>query len=215
MTSIYTPDERFLLDAWFHSAPIDDRIDALLNASGFADDCEFYTRLDAWVGAFAVAEIQARLPNFGVCYGDGTVVLTRKLRASRKRRVTGLVRHLFTINWADSGPGYSWPGAYNLVWIPEFDQFVLAYSTDSPELLGYCDFALGHFDAAVDWREASKAILVQDWHVAFEGFDQAPWAYLFDTGLVSSEEALAWRAEAWRGHEEIKEPKEELLEPSA
>ena len=54
---IFSADERTLLEAWFGSAPIDAHIDALLTAAGFDHDCQHYTRLDAWVGAFAVAEI--------------------------------------------------------------------------------------------------------------------------------------------------------------
>ena len=104
MSTIYAPEERHLLEAWLRSAPIDGEIDSYLNANAFDHDCEPYSRLDAWVGAFAVAEIQKRLPNCGICRSDG-VVLTRKYRPTSKRKATGLPRHLFTINWADSAPG--------------------------------------------------------------------------------------------------------------
>jgi len=43
---------------------------------------------------------------------------------------------LFQINWADSGPGLSWPADYNLVWVPSFARFVLTYSADSPDAFG-------------------------------------------------------------------------------
>ena len=66
---IFSADERTLLEAWFHSAPINGHLDTLLRAAGFDHDCEPYTRLDAWVGAFAVAEIQGQLPNCGICNG--------------------------------------------------------------------------------------------------------------------------------------------------
>ena len=38
---------------------------------------------------------------------------------------------------------------------------------------------------------------------------RAPWAYLFDSGVVPEAEAMAWRAEAWAGHEEIEAKEEE------
>jgi hypothetical protein len=53
------------------------------------------------------------------------------------------------INWADSGPGLSWPADYNLVWLPTYDRFVLTYSADSPDAFGYCDFALGTVAAEI------------------------------------------------------------------
>ena len=53
-----------------------------LDASGFDHDCEPYTRLDAWVGAFAVSEIQEELPNCGSCDGRGET-LTRTYREGK------------------------------------------------------------------------------------------------------------------------------------
>lgn len=198
--SIFVPNEQALLDAWFRSAPIDGRLDELLKADGFEDECDPYTRLDAWVGAFAVAEIQARLPNAGICSGP-QVTLTRTLREVKERTVSGLTRHLFTINWADSAPGISWPVAYTLVWVPLFDHFVVAASADGGDAFGYPDFAIGRFPARGSWLEAVKDIIVRDWRAQYDGWNQAPWAYLFDTDNVSEADALKWRAEAWLGTE--------------
>jgi hypothetical protein len=82
---------------------------------------------------------------------------------------------------------------------------VVTYSADSPDALGYCDFALGSFEhgaAVSENRARARAIIVGDWRRQFEGYDQAPWAYLVRAGDVSEAEAMAWRAEAWAGHEE-------------
>ena len=212
-SSIYSPDEQALIEAWLRSDGIDGQIDNLLIAAGFEANCDPYTRLDAWVGAFAVAEIQSRLPNCGICREDG-VILTRKFREVPDRKVTGMIRHLFTINWADSAPGISWPVAYNLVWLPGFDRFVVTASADGTDMFGYCDFALGHFGADEDWRQAAKEILQGDWRGAYESWDQAPWAYLFDSGVVPEAEAMAWRAEAWAGHADFEVEDEELDDDS-
>jgi hypothetical protein len=164
----------------------------LLEEWGFDHDpCEAYTRLDAWVGAFAVRDIQERLPNCGISRDHG-VVLTRPIVKNRRsKRVASAVRFLFGINWADSAPGLSWPADYHLTWLPGFDRWVLTYSADSPDAMGYCDFALGAFGADDDWREAVREILVADWRFQFAEWDQAPWAYVWRPGLVTEREALA------------------------
>ena len=201
---IYSPDERRLLEAWFDGRSLSPADADLLAAWGFDHDpCEAYTRLDAWVGAFAVKDIQERLPNCGICRDDG-VILTRPIvKGRRSKRVAGAVRFLFEINWADSAPGFSWPADYHLVWLPGFDRWILSYSADSPDAMGYCDFALGWAGPDDDWREAVKQILMDDWRFQFNEWNQGPWAYVWRPGLITDEEAMAWRAEAWRGHEDI------------
>ena len=154
VTEIYTPEERRLLEAWFEGKSLSLEDEGLLAEWGFDHDaCEAYTRLDAWVGAFAVRDIQERLPNCGICREDG-VILTRPIEKKRRsKKVAFAVRFLFRINWANSGPGFSWPADYHLVWLPGFDRWVLTYSADSPDAMGYCDFALGAFGAEQAWRK--------------------------------------------------------------
>lgn len=203
---LYSADERRLLDAWFSGAALSPDEERLLREQGFDHECcGAYTHLDAWVGAFAVKDIQERLPNCGISWSDGSIELTRPIRRERPRKVTGLSRFLFRINWADSGPGISWPADYHLVWLPGYERFVLTYSADSPEAMGYCDFALGSVGPDEDWREAVRQMLVKDWRQQFNAWDQWPWAQLWSTGVVTEEEAFAWRTEAWRGHESIVE----------
>jgi hypothetical protein len=200
---LYTADERRLLEAWFEDRALSIEDEALLAEQGFDHDCQPYTRLDAWVGAFAVRDIQERLPNCGICREDG-VILTRPIQKNRRsKKVAGAVRFLFRINWADSAPGLSWPADYHLVWLPGFERWVLTYSADSPDAMGYCDFALGAFGPDADWRETVREILVNDWRAQFDGWNQGPWAYVWGEGLVKEEEAMAWRAEAWEGHEDF------------
>jgi hypothetical protein len=200
---IYSPDEQRLLEAWFQSRSLSLEDEALLELLGFDHDpCEAYTRLDAWVGAFAVRDIQARLPNCGIGRSDGGYVLTRPIVKSRRsKKVASAVRFLFRINWANSGPGFSWPADYHLMWLAGFERWVLCYSADSPDAMGYCDFALGAFGAECDWRESVREILVEDWRFQWSEWGQSPWEELWDTGLVTEEEAMAWRKEAWEGHE--------------
>jgi len=201
---IYTPDERRLLEAWFAGKPLSYANGNLLAELGFDRECcSAYTRLDAWVGAFAVRDIQERLPNCGICRDDG-VILTRPIvKGRRSKGVAFAARFLFEINWADSAPGLSWPADYHLIWLPGFDRWALVYSADSPDAMGYCDFALGAIGQNDDWREGVKQILVDDWRFQFNEWNQEPWAYIWRPGLVTEEEAMAWRSEAWQGHEDI------------
>jgi hypothetical protein len=156
MTVSHVADERRLLDAWVTGRGFAPEDEDPLRARGFDQDYgKTYTRLNAWVGAFAVKDIQERLPNCAIRGSDG--------------------------------------------------RFVLTCRADSPEAMGYCDFALGSVGPDEDWREAARQILVNNWRDQFEGWGQWPWVQLWGTGLVTAEEAFAWRAEAWRGHESIVE----------
>jgi len=149
---IYARDERRLLEAWFAGNAISSEDEELLATWGFDHDpCEAYTRLDAWVSAFAVRDIQERLPNCGIRRDDG-VVLTRPIHRDRRpRKVAGAI-----------GP----------------DE---------------------------DWREAVRRVLVDDCRFQFLEWDQSPWACVWRAGLVTTKEAMAWRREAWEGHEEFAE----------
>lgn len=202
---LYSPNEQALLEAWFAGRQPTLAQETWLAQQGFEDQpCEPYTRLDAWVGAFAVRDIQERLPNTGIVSED-SVILTRPINRNRRsKKVAGAARFLFQINWADTAPGYSWPVDFHLVWLPEFDRWLLIDSADSPDARGYCDFALGSIGPEEDWRAAVRGILVDDWRYQFNQWDQAPWAYVWRPGLVTTDEAMAWRAEAWAGHDEYR-----------
>ena len=209
LEAMYAPEEIVLLDTWLAgrggSLPPD--VAALLDRIGYGfEPGDLYTRLDAWVGAFATRDVQGRLPNWGVAYADGSVETTRTIdQRRRSRRVASCNRLLFEINWADSGPGMSWPAQYRLGWLPGFDRHVVTCSADTAEVLGYCDFALGSFPHVSDVagrRARARAIIVADWRIQYERYDQGPWAYLFQAGEVGEDEAMQWRAEAWGSGEE-------------
>jgi hypothetical protein len=195
----FLPDEHQLLRAWFNRSRITPKIDQILLDSGFDQYCEPYTRLSAAIGAIVVRDIQRQLPNFGVGLPDGGIALTRKIRPTPAQSARLTPQHLFTVNWADTAPGISWPVAYHACWLPTFGRFVVTSSADSPEAFGYCDFALGHFGHDDDWRESVKAILVADWQAQAEKRGQGPWAYVFEAGVLPEDTANAWKEEVWSG----------------
>lgn len=70
-----------------------------------------------------------------------------------------LPQYLFTLNWADSGPGFSWPGAYYTTWVPSYERFVVTYSADSPEVWGYADIAIGQFGVKEALKDGSHRLI--------------------------------------------------------
>lgn len=152
------------------------------------------------VARIALSTVEGRLPQWGCSDANGKIFLARSYPESptfTERGIVSLSQHLFEINWADSGPGYSWPEAYYATYLPYYDVFVVTGSADSPEMWGYCDRSLGFFSPDKDIKERSREIIQADWREQYQGWDQQHWAYLFNTGLVSEEEAYKWAASIW------------------
>lgn len=139
--------------------------------------------------------IQKRLPQWALVSGD-TVVLGRETTPKRPRRVDLLPQLLFEINWADSGPGYSWPELYSVAYVPVYDVYVVTASNDSTDAYGYTDRALGWFEAPTPVAEGAKAIIVGNWKEVSE-FLEERWQSLWETGLIDAETVYAWAEEVW------------------
>jgi len=146
--------------------------------------------------------IQGILPQWAMVRDD-TVTLARQINERMANRTIELLpRDLFTINWADSGPGFSWPIAYFATYVPLYDVYIVTASADSPDAFNVCDVALGHFKASEDIVEASLQIIKKDWSSQYQGWDQQRWAYLFDWNLVSNEKAHEAADEVWNEEDE-------------
>jgi hypothetical protein len=152
------------------------------------------------VAAIALEVVQQRLPQWGPVYKDGELVYARKLRRTPARRVVVAPRHLFTINWADSGPGFPWPEAYHATFIPGFERYIVTASRDSDDLYGCCDHAIGWFDA----KESAKAI-VRAWWAMRRDYEQEPWVDLLNAGSIGKAEAYALCKTVWPEEEESEE----------
>lgn len=148
------------------------------------------------VARLGLKQIQHRLPQWAAVRRE-ELILGRKVRQYKKRTIELMPLHLFTINWADSGPGFSWPEAYHLIWFPGFKRFVVTASQDSSDAYGVEDMAVGWLPDTWDRREAAKSIIVSYWHDSIYLSDQQRWAYIFDEGQISNEEANAWADEVW------------------
>ena len=153
------------------------------------------------VARLALSDIQRRLPQWAVSYSPGEWQSSRGYELPRGQKLSLLPRFLMMINWADSGPGFSWPESYHVTYLPYYDVQVVTGSVDSPEMHGYTDRALGHFPTDVPLLEGSRKIIVEDWTTQ-AGWGQEEWAYLFSEGMVDGEMARDWAKEVWGEEDE-------------
>jgi len=104
---------------------------------GQGDRSQYEAIINA-VARISLAPIRSSLPVWGG-YSNGEVFHTRQkensgvlpLRSFRSDPVLVL-----SINWADSGPGFSWPIHYYISWIPYYERYVVTASYDSSEVEG-------------------------------------------------------------------------------
>ena len=70
-----------------------------------------------------------------------------------------------TINWADSGPGFSWPESYHVTYLPGFDKFVVTASRDGPDAWGCDDHAIGVANGGLSPVDAAKEVVTEFWRM--------------------------------------------------
>ena len=151
--------------------------------------------LENAIARICLESISDQLPQWAVVH-DGDVTLARpRRRVARRLRALSPV-HLFTLNWADSGPGFSWPEAYYVTSLPGYDVAIVTASADSPDTNGYCDIAVGWYPGdARDLRKAGDCIIAH-WRKLAECC-QERWEYLFDTGAFDEREAKGLAEAVW------------------
>ena len=154
-------------------------------------------RLAIAVAQILLHHVQGTLPQWASVSGD-TVSLNRKAHKRHKdARLAFNPQLICTINWADSGPGFSWPESYHVTYVPGFDKFVITASRDGPDAWGCSDHAIGVGDGSLSSIEAAKEVLTEFWRMQVSAWDQPRWAYLFSQGLIDTKTADAWADEVW------------------
>ena len=73
--------------------------------------------LENAIARICLESAQRSLPQWAMVR-DGKVTLGRRRQRTARRARKLRPVHLFTINWADSGPGFSWPEAYHVTCLP-------------------------------------------------------------------------------------------------
>ena len=148
----------------------------------------------------ALATIQHRLPQWGAFTPGHGVTFSRTLRLFPVRKVNSQPLFLFSINWADSGPGFSWPESYHVTWIPYYDKFLVTASSDSKDLFGFEDLSLGSFTGSSKRGtdlEKIRARILGFWQ-EHRDYEFEAWESVSKTGAIKESTALAWRSRVWR-----------------
>lgn len=187
------PDEHRLIDAYFAGEP-DRNPEVALACDRLGVPARVHgSRVAAAAGQILVQAIQEELPQWCAIDESGDALFARGMHGCSGRALLALVPvPLFTINWADSGPGFSWPESYNLVHVPWRERYVVVASQDSTDVWGCTDQAIGHFAWTEERVAGVRDVICAHWREAV-----SKWAYLFDTGLIDRETAERWRAEVW------------------
>lgn len=149
----------------------------------------------AAVAHLVLERIQQRLPTFVIGNESGWVS-TREIASVPTRDVAGLPLHLFTINWADSGPGFSWPEVYHVGWLPGFEVHVVTASVDDVDPYGFCDIALGHFPGGRSLLDGAREAILAHRHQR-DGCPEYCFEELWDTGLVDGGTVFEWSDSVW------------------
>jgi hypothetical protein len=206
---LFTKEEHTIIADWLGIKPKCEANDLpsaseALECLGFEGRASGYGEEDAAVAAIVLERIQHTLPQWASVKlrenenEESVITLAREIKVRQARRTVELVpQYLLTINWADSGPGFSWPVAYHVTWVPIYDEYIVTQSADSPDAFGYCDFAIGHFPATDDFVTSAANEIKGDWEWQRDQFCQSRWAYLFGSGLIDEGTAIQHREEIW------------------
>jgi hypothetical protein len=151
----------------------------------------------------ALATIQHRLPQWASFTPGQGIIHARTLRRFPVRKVNSQPLFLFSINWADSGLGISWPESYHVTWIAYYDRFLVTASFDSKDLFDFedleLDFFAGSSESGADLHQI-RDIIVSFWRM-FESHEFDAWQGVSKTGVIKERTALAWRSRVWgRNH---------------
>jgi hypothetical protein len=202
--SVFAPDERGVIQFWLeHPGALpaaDSDVARVLREWGIErGEGSERRRLASGVAQIALAAVEERLPQYATMYEDG-FVLGRRARTTNERFDRAVVlrpRFLFSLDWAATAPGVSWPRDYYATWFPGYDVWVVTASADSPELWGVLDIAVGWFDDRVAFADGVRDTIITHWRRDEWLEPGGEWAHFWAEGLVSAAEALAWRAAVW------------------
>jgi len=168
----------------------------------------------------ALAPIQDRLPQWAAYNLSYKPVFGRTLRPFPVRKATSRPLLLFAINWATSGPGFDWPEHYHVTWIPYYNEYLVTASSDSKDVHGFEDIALGSFTPSSKRgadRESIAKIITWHWGDLYSNGQETPWESLWRGGAIGHELAEKLRDQVWEPEaveteeaEDITDEEEEL-----
>ena len=189
------PSEDFDRDDEPH--PRDARDGVRLKRAGLAEeDFPGDIRLANAVARICLNAIQEQLPDFAFFARD-VFVRTRRRDTRRRGNFDLLPRFLFSINWADTGPGFSWPESYHVTFIPQHRRHIVTASVDSPDIWGCTDFALGWFRQTEERSASIRRVIRRWWSFRRQNHHQPKWEAFLAAGEVGAEDAERWCFKHW------------------
>jgi hypothetical protein len=198
LTTILGPEQADTLECWVRNSEPEVSA-ALVEANAYrVNEFSRYSALQGAVGALLLRNMQPKLPRSALFYPRANLLAVSRGggRPTEGSRMSLVGRHLFTISWAEGGPGMSWPTAYYAVWLPIRDVWIVTASDDTGEMLGFLDVALGWFPATTIWEDGVAAIITQDW-TAWAADRQPGWQEVSASGRLSTETLWRCRQRAW------------------
>jgi hypothetical protein len=157
-----------------------------------------YRAIDNAVARIALAPVRKNLPTWGGLGKDGAFHSRQSENESTlpERGYRSDPVHVLSINWASSGPSYSWPLKYYISWIPYYERYVVTVSYDSPEVEGYLDLAIGHLSEGASVEKELKSVIVRHWDR--DSMYLQGWEGVIDPGIVK--DPWTWREEVSWGY---------------
>ncbi|MBX9903966.1 MAG: hypothetical protein K2Y31_06370 [Burkholderiales bacterium] len=201
-TSPFTLEQSIVFEAYFNKTS-DREIAASIACDrlGVPDETRC-SRIEAAVGQILIHSIQHRLPQWRSTRGDKLIYGRKYSKSPVGAHVAFVPQHLFTINWANSGPGLFWPESYHLCYVPIHHRYVAIASQDSTDVYGCTDQAMGHFEPRERRLVGAKRILTAHWREQLDSYTQMPWVEVLNEGLVDTKRAERWRQQVWPGEPE-------------
>ena len=157
-----------------------------------------YRAIDNAVARIALAPVRKNLPTWGGLGKDGAFHSRQSENESilPERGYRSDPVHVLSINWASSGPSYSWPLKYYISWIPYYERYVVTVSYDSPEVEGYLDLAIGDLSEGASVEKDLKSVILRHWDR--DSMYLQGWEGVIDPGIVK--DPWAWREEVDWGY---------------
>ena len=152
------------------------------------------------VARIALAPIRGNLPVYKTNQ-NGELSSTRLKGNSGELPLRGFRSEpvlVLSINWSDSGPGYSWPVHYYISWVPYYERYVVTASYDSTDIEGYLDVTIGHLTDGALIETDLKEVIKSHWDR--DAMYVQGWADCLDSGIIK--DPWAWREEISWGYDD-------------
>jgi hypothetical protein len=208
--SAFSRNERLILTSWFEGVNCDEECDRpdvekALDDRGYTEPVGFlYTRHQAAVAGIVLDAYQGQL----MFEPDARAAVAEAIRRRSRKVPPGsepTIRHLFSIRWGGA-PGNSWANRYSLLWLPEFQRFVVTDSSDDVEPYEHADFAIGHFEPCADENAAAVQIIARHWRLRRdEWMDDEPVVLELQLGTIVAGVAERLLADVWKPEDEDEE----------